>query len=160
MVTISDHTPYNFLYVNGDLQCVFQRQNDGKTLACLSKRVSRCWQRTAMRKGGSWLRGSICGCADDRRVIVGREKFPQFARCIVRGILYYLCSMFLRQIFCQFTGSAAQTHCARRPQLVSKKFWRKKFSRNFHAHRKNFCLSKISHYTVCHGTWWICYILL
>ena len=34
-----------------------------------------------------------------------------------------------RRIFCRFTGSAAQPHCARRPQLVSKKFWRKKFSR-------------------------------
>ena len=30
--------------------------------------------------------------------------------------------MVLGQIFCRFTGSAAQTHCARRPQLVSKKF--------------------------------------
>ena len=29
--------------------------------------------------------------------------------------------MVLRQIFSRFTGSAAQTHCARRPQLVSKK---------------------------------------
>ena len=30
--------------------------------------------------------------------------------------------MVLRQIFCRFTGSAAQTHCAQRPQFVSKKF--------------------------------------
>ena len=30
--------------------------------------------------------------------------------------------MVLGQFFCQFTGSAAQTHCARRPQPVSKKF--------------------------------------
>jgi len=30
--------------------------------------------------------------------------------------------MVLRQIFCQFTGSVAQTHCARHPQLVSKEF--------------------------------------
>ena len=52
-VTISYHTPYNFPHVNGDLQRVFQRQNDGKTLACLSKRVGRCWQRTAMPKEGS-----------------------------------------------------------------------------------------------------------
>ena len=37
--------------------------------------------------------------------------------------------MVLRQIFCRFTGCAVQTHCARRPQLVSKKFWGKKFSR-------------------------------
>ena len=35
--------------------------------------------------------------------------------------------MVLGQFFCQFTGSTAQTHCARRPQLVSKKFL-KKFS--------------------------------
>ena len=59
---------------------------------------------------------------DDRRVIVGHKKFPQFARCKVRGVQYYPCSMVLRQIFCRFTGSAAQTHCAQRPQLVSKKF--------------------------------------
>ena len=32
------------------------------------------------------------------------------------------CSMVLRQIFYRFTGSAPQTHCARRPQLVSKNF--------------------------------------
>ena len=30
--------------------------------------------------------------------------------------------MVLGQIFYRFTGSATQTHCARRPQLVSKKF--------------------------------------
>ena len=30
--------------------------------------------------------------------------------------------MVLGQMFCRFTGSVAQTHCARRPQLVSKKF--------------------------------------
>ena len=68
-VTISDHTPYNFSHVNGELQHVFQ-QNDGKMLACLSKSVGRCWQRTAMPKGGSWLRGSIRGCGDDRRVMI------------------------------------------------------------------------------------------
>ena len=61
-VTISDHTPYNFPHVNGDLQRVFQRQNDSKTLAY--KRVSRCRQRTAMSKGGSWLRGSIRSCGE------------------------------------------------------------------------------------------------
>ena len=44
---------------------------------------------------------------------------------IVRGVLYYPCSMVLGQFFCRFTGSAAQTHCARRPQLVSKKFLEK-----------------------------------
>ena len=52
-VTISDHTPHNFPHGNGDLQRVFQRQNDSKTLACLSKRVGRCRRRTAMPKGGS-----------------------------------------------------------------------------------------------------------
>ena len=30
--------------------------------------------------------------------------------------------MVLGQFFCRFTGSAAQAHCPRRPQLVSKKF--------------------------------------
>ena len=30
--------------------------------------------------------------------------------------------MVLGQFFCRFTGSAVQTHCAQRPQLVSKKF--------------------------------------
>ena len=55
-----------------------------------------------------------------------------FARCmdnIVRGVLYYPCLMVLQQIFCQFTGSAAQTHCARRPQPVSRKFLEEKISR-------------------------------
>ena len=33
--------------------------------------------------------------------------------------------MVLQQIFCRFTGSAAQTHCARLPP---RSFWRKKFS--------------------------------
>ena len=60
-------------------QRVFQRQNDSKTLARLSKRVGRFRRRTAMPKGGSELRGSIRSCGDDRRVIVDREKFPQFA---------------------------------------------------------------------------------
>ena len=41
-VTISDHTPYNFPHGNGDPQRVFQRQNDSKTLARLSKRVGCC----------------------------------------------------------------------------------------------------------------------
>ena len=52
-VTISDHTPYNFPHSNGDPQHEFQRQNDSKTLARLSKCVGRCRQRTAMPKGGS-----------------------------------------------------------------------------------------------------------
>ena len=52
-VTLSDHTPYNFPHGNGDPQRVFQRQNDSKTLARLSKRVGRCRGRTAMPKGGS-----------------------------------------------------------------------------------------------------------
>ena len=41
-VTIPDHTPYNFPHGNGDPQRVFQRQNDSKTLARLSKHVGRC----------------------------------------------------------------------------------------------------------------------
>ena len=71
--------------------------------------------------------------------------------------VYYPCSIVLRQIFCQFTGSAAQTHCARHPQLVSKKFLEEEIfvGTNFrelafdHENRKNFCLAKISCYTVC-----------
>ena len=64
--------------------------------------------------------------------------------------------MVLRQIFCRFTGSAAQTHCARRPQLVSKKFLKEEIfaGTNFRElafdreNRENFYLAKISHYTV------------
>ena len=52
-VMISDHTPYNFPHVNGDLQRVFQRQNDSKTLACLSKRVGRCRQKLPCRREGA-----------------------------------------------------------------------------------------------------------
>ena len=53
-VTISDHTPHNFPHGNGDPQRVFQRQNNSKTLARLSKLVGRCRRRlTAMPKGGS-----------------------------------------------------------------------------------------------------------
>ena len=61
--------------------------------------------------------------------------------------------MVLGQIFCRFTGSAAQTHCARRPQLVSKKFLEEEIfaGTNFRElafDRENFCLAKISRYTV------------
>ena len=64
--------------------------------------------------------------------------------------------MVLGQIFCRFTGSAAQTHCARRPQLVSKKFLEEEIfaGTNFRElafdreNRENFCLAKISRYTV------------
>ena len=52
-VTISDHTPYNFLHVNGDLQHVFQHQNDSKTLACLSKRVGHCQQNLPCQREGA-----------------------------------------------------------------------------------------------------------
>ena len=73
---------------------------------------------------------------------------------IVRGVLYYPYSMVL---VCRFTGSEAQTHCARRPQLVSKKFLEEEIfaGTNFRElafdreNRENFCLAKISRYTVC-----------
>ena len=58
--------------------------------------------------------------------------------------------MVLEQIFCQFTGSTAQTHCAWRPQLVSKKFLEEEIfvGTNFRElafdreNRKNFYLAK------------------
>ena len=69
--------------------------------------------------------------------------------------------MVLGQFFCPFTGSAAQlerTAFARRhgPQLVSKKFLEKEIfaGTNFRElafdreNRENFCLAKISRYTV------------
>ena len=64
--------------------------------------------------------------------------------------------MVLGEFFCRFTGSAAQTNCARRPQLVSKKFSREQIfvGTNFRElafdreNRENFCLAKISRYTV------------
>ena len=52
-VVISDHTRYNFPYGNGDPQHVFQHQNHSKKLACLSNRISCCWRKTAMSKGGN-----------------------------------------------------------------------------------------------------------
>ena len=60
-------------------------------------------------------------------------------------------------IFCRFTATAAQTHCARCPQLVSKKFLEEEIfaGTNFRElvfdrkNRKNFCLIKIFRYTVC-----------
>ena len=66
--------------------------------------------------------------------------------------------MVLREFFCRFTGSAALTHCARRPQLVSKKFLEDEIftGTNFRElafdreNRENFCLAKISRYTVFH----------
>ena len=71
---------------------------------------------------------------------------------IVHGVLYYLYSMVLGQFFCRFIVSAAQTHCARHPQLVSKKFLEEEIfaGTNFrdHENRENFCLVKISRYTV------------
>ena len=51
--TISDHTPYNFPHGNGDPQRVFQRQNDSKTLARLSKRIGRCRRRIYQREGAN-----------------------------------------------------------------------------------------------------------
>ena len=72
--------------------------------------------------------------------------------------------MVLREFFCRFTGSAALTHCARRPQLVSKKFLEEEIfaGTNFRElafdreNRENFCLAKISRYTVhCEGTSWV-----
>ena len=68
--------------------------------------------------------------------------------------------MVLGQFFCRFTGSAAQlehTACVRRhgPQLVSNKFLEEIFAgTNFRElvfdceNRENFCLAKISRYTV------------
>ena len=64
--------------------------------------------------------------------------------------------MVLGQFFCRFTGSAAQTHCAWHPQLVSNKFLEKEIfaGTNFRElafdrkNRKNFCLAKISRHTV------------
>ena len=79
---------------------------------------------------------------------------------IVRGVLLSML-MVLGQFFCRFTGSAAQlehTACARRhgPQLVSKKFLEEEIfaGTNFRElafdreNRENFCLAKISRYTV------------
>ena len=74
---------------------------------------------------------------------------------VVRGVLYYPCSMVLGQFFCRFTGSAAQTHCARRSQFVSKKFLEEEIfaGTNFRElafdpeNCENFCLAKISRYT-------------
>ena len=86
-------------------------------------------------------------------LIVGCGKFMQFAR------------WFYEQ---QFSGSTAQTHCARLPQLVSKKFLEEEIfvETNFcklafnHENRENFCLAKVSRYTVkvtdlgrCHLYW-------
>ena len=64
--------------------------------------------------------------------------------------------MVLGQFFCRFTGSAPQTHCARRPQLVSNKILEEEIfaGTNFRElafdreNRENFCLAKISRYTV------------
>ena len=64
--------------------------------------------------------------------------------------------MVLREFFCRFTGYAALTHCARRPQLVSKKFLEEEIfaGTNFREvafdreNRENFCLAKISRDTV------------
>ena len=70
-----------------------------------------------------------------------------------------VCLMVLRQIFCWFTGgSAAQTHCARLPQLVNKKFFEEEIFagtnfRELACDRENVCLVKISCYTVVHPSW-------
>ena len=64
--------------------------------------------------------------------------------------------MVLGQFFCRFTGSVAQTHCARHPQLISEKFLEEEIfaGTNFHElafdreNCENFCLAEISRYTV------------
>ena len=68
--------------------------------------------------------------------------------------------MALGQFFCRFTGSAAQlehTACAQRhgPQLVTSRQQEIFGGRNFRElafdreNHENFCLAKISRYTVC-----------
>ena len=65
------------------------------------------------------------------------------------------------QFFCRFTGSVAQTHCARRPRLVSKKFLEEEIfaETNFRElafdreNRENLCLAKISRYTVYNSSY-------
>ena len=128
---ISAHNPYNFPHGNGYPQCVFQRQNNCKTLARLSKRVSRCWWKTAMPKGGSWLQRSIHSCRDDRWVIVDREKFPQFAHWFYDKFSVDLLDVQLK-------------HTARLSQLVSKKVLEEEVFVNWRLIMKitNFCLTK------------------
>ena len=61
--------------------------------------------------------------------------------------------MVLGQIFYRFTGSATQTHCARRPQLVSKKFLEEEIFAGTNFRELAFDRAgksrKISRYTVC-----------
>ena len=157
---ISDHTPYNFPHGNGDPQRVFQRQNNIKTLARLSKRVGRCMSAKNCHAKGRELTPRIYS---QLRWWQGYRRLRKIsAVCSMHG--WYstqgtILSMLngSRTIFLSIYWSAAQTHCARCPQLVSKKFLEKEIfvGTNFRElafdreNRENFCLAKISRYTVC-----------
>ena len=60
--------------------------------------------------------------------------------------------MVLGEFFCRFTGSAAQTHCARRPQLVSKKFLEEEIFASWRLIAK---IAKISRYTEIGSSVWV-----
>ena len=102
--------------------------------------------------------GSIHSCSDDRRVIVGREKFQQFARCmdnIVRSVLYYSCSMVLWQFFVDLLDLRLKHIVLSVLSLSARNFLEEIFAgTNFCElvfdceNRENFCLTKISRYMV------------
>ena len=74
---MSDRTPYNFSHGNDDGHSVhFQRQNDSK----ISTLIKACWSLSVKNchAKGKELTPRMYSCGE---LIIGREKFPQFARC-------------------------------------------------------------------------------
>ena len=109
---MSDCTPYNFPHGNDDGPSMhFQRQNDSK----ISMLIKACWSLSVKNchAKGKELTPRMYSCG---KLIVGHEKFPQFARCFddkigqlsdnlldlrLEGtVLYSSARTFWRKIFC------------------------------------------------------------
>ena len=111
-VTMSDRTPYNFPHGNDDGHSVhFQRQNDSKISmlikACRSLSVKNCHAK------GRELTPRMYSCGE---LIVGYEKFPQFARCFDDKIGQLSDNLLDLRVEGTVLDLSART------------FWRKKFS--------------------------------
>ena len=91
----------------------------------LLKHVGRCQRKTAMPKGGSKLRRCIRSCSE---LIVGREKFPQFAWCFYDKIGQPFVDLLDRGLKALHVLDYGLTHC-QQEICGGKNFHGNKFSR-------------------------------
>ena len=92
VITISDHTPYNFTGAWSS-ERVFQHRNDSNMLPRLSQRVGCCRGRIAMPK---LTPGSLRSYGDDRRIDRGSQK--KFRSLFIDTVLSMVCSMGFSQL--------------------------------------------------------------